>query len=412
MTFDEKLTLYAKLLVRHGLNVQPGQIVNINTEVIHRDFAMLLAEQSYEAGAKYVNVDLSDPRLARTRILASNDEDLQYVPGYVSQKYRELVDETAANIKIIGLEYPDMLADLEPKKVNAVRLANHMAVKYFYEEGIGKSKVHWTVAAASTPSWGKRIFPDLDESAAHEALWEEIFKICRADSEDCLDQWKDHNTVLQARGQKLTDLKIKELHFTGPGTDLVVGLSEKAVFKGGSDESPRGVEFEPNIPTEEVFTTPDARVTRGNAKATRPFLINGKLIKGLTLEFTDGKVSNFTAEEGAETFGEYISSDENACRLGEVALVGIDSPIFKSNLVFEEILFDENAACHIAVGSAYKFCLDGGATMSKEELEAVGCNESTVHTDMMISNENVDVVATTYGGETITLIKGGNWADF
>ena len=204
-------------------------------------------------------------------------------------------------------------------------------------------------------------------------------------------------------------MKIKELHFTGKGTDLTVGLSENAIFKGGTDESPRGVPFEPNIPTEEVFTTPDYRVTRGRVQTTRPFLINGKLITDLSLEFTDGEISSFSATNGEDTFREYINSDEGSKRLGEVALVGVDSPVYQSGLVYQEILFDENAACHIAVGSAYKFCIDGGDTMTKEELTAIGCNESTVHTDMMISSEEVDVTAKTYSGETVELIKAGKW---
>ncbi len=204
-------------------------------------------------------------------------------------------------------------------------------------------------------------------------------------------------------------MKIRQLHFTGPGTDLKVGLSEKALFKGGSDSGPSGAHFEPNIPTEEVFTTPDARMTEGTARATRPFYINGRLIEGLEMKFSGGVLVDFSAKEGEETFREYVSSDEGAKRLGEVALVGTDSPIFASGLVFQEILFDENAACHIAVGSAYKTCIEGGEDLSEEALAAIGCNESTVHTDMMISSEEVDVSAITYDGVEKPLIKSGAW---
>lgn len=410
MTFDEKLQNYAELLVAHGLNVQSGQVVNISSEVIHRDFCFLVAEAAYARGAKHVNIDLIEPRLARLRIEKSSEEDLTYVPKYLSVKYKDLVDQTAANIKIIGSEDPDLLSDLDPKRINTVRLNQHLAVKYFYDEGIGKSKVHWTVAAAATPKWGQKVFPSLDPREACSKLWDEIFSICRADKPNCLELWKEHNTLLQSRAQRLTEMKIKELHFTGPGTDLLVGLSEKAKFKGGGDMSPRKVEFEPNVPTEEVFTTPDSRVTSGKVKATRPFLINGKLIKDLELEFDAGRIKSFSASQGEETFREYIKSDENSDKLGEVALVGIDSPVYKSGLVFQEILFDENAACHIAVGSAYKFCLEGGESMTKEELESIGCNDSTVHTDMMISSEEVNVAAVTYSGEKIQLINNGEWA--
>lgn len=410
MQFKEQLKNYADLIVSHGLNVQKGQLVNISTEAINRDFALLVVEAAYKRGARYVNLDLSDQRVIRTRVLESSDQDLKYVPSYLGKKYDELLDESAANLKILGSEDPDILSDLDASKVNAMLTQQRLALKRFYEEGIGKSKVHWTVAAAATPKWGKRLFPDLSDEEAHKKLWLEILKATRADKENCLELWKEHNTALHTRAKKLTELKIKELHFSGPGTDLIVGLSNKAIFKGGTDTGPRGVEFEPNIPTEEVFTTPDYRVTSGKVRATRPFLINGKLIEGLEIEFKNGEVSSFSAKSGEDTFREYIASDEGAKRLGEVALVGIDSPIYQSGIIFEEILFDENAACHIAVGMAYRFCLEGGPDMKEKELEEIGCNESSVHTDMMISSKEVDVIATTYGGEKIQIIKSGSWS--
>ncbi len=407
MNFSEKLYLYAQLIVSHGLNVQEQQIVNISTEPVHRDFAMLISELSYQRGAKYVNVDLVDPRLARIRI--ENGTSLDYVPKYISVKYNDLVTEHAANLKIVGSEDPDLLEDLPTKNVNTVRVSLYQAIKPFYEEGIGKSQVHWTVVGAATPKWGKKIFPSLTPEQAQSQLWEEIFKMSRITSPEALLQWQKHNSALQKRAKELTALKIKELRFVGPETDLVVGLSTKAKFKGGSETGPYGAEFEPNIPTEEVFTTPDWRMTSGKAKTTRPFYINGKLIKGLSLEFTKGEITNFSAVEGEDTFREYISSDPGAKRLGEVALVGTDSPVFQSGVVFQEILFDENAACHIAIGSAYKFCLEGGEQMGNEDLLEVGCNSSSAHTDMMISSKDVDVMATTFNGQTITLLKNGAW---
>lgn len=409
MDFTQKLKNYAEVIVVHGLNVQQDQVVNISTEAIHRNLALLIADVAYERGAKLVNIDLSEPRLHRLRILKSKEENLKYVPEYVGQKYRELVDSTAANLKLIGSEDPDILADLDPKRLNTVRLSNHMAVKYFYDEGIGKSKVHWTVAAAATPKWGLKLFPEETPEKACDLLWDEIFKICRADSSDPVGAWVEHDKRLHSRSKQLNEMQIKELHFTGGGTDLRIGLSKKAKFKGGTDISPREVPFEPNVPTEEVFTTPDYRKTEGFVKTTRPFLINGKLIVDLELTFEKGQITKFSAKEGEATFREYISSDEGANRLGEVALVGIDSPVYQSGLVFQEILFDENAACHIAVGSAYKFCLHGGGSMSKEELAECGCNESTVHTDMMISSEAVDVTAITYDEKSVPLLRAGSW---
>lgn len=404
------LERYADLLVSYALNVQKDQIVNIATEVIHREFAYLIAEHAYRKGAKFVQIDLIEPRLAKTRVLNSSEENLSYVPSFLDIKYREMVHSTAANLRLIGSEEPDLLADLPAKALNTIRVSQRKALSYYYDEGIGKSMVHWTVAAAATEKWGQKLFPEDSPKIAKKKLWNEIFNICRLNNKNYLELWHKHNAQLKDRAKRLNELKIEKLHFVGPLTDLEVFLSPKSIFKGGSDISPRHVHFEPNIPTEEVFTTPDYRKTKGFVKTTRPFLINGKLIKNLQLNFKKGEIVDFTADEGRETFAEYINSDLGARRLGEVALVGIDSPIFKSNLVFEEILFDENAACHIAVGAAYKFCLEGGESMTQEKLVQIGCNESTAHTDMMISSEEVDVIAKTYEGETVPIILKGQWA--
>jgi aminopeptidase len=405
----EPLSRYAELLIRHGLNVQPGQIVNISAEVCHREFVLLLVEEAYRAGAKIVDVELSDPRTLLTRLNLSSEEDLDFVPAYLGSKYEELVTSKSANLKIVGSEFPDILKEATPKRVNQVRVSRYKSLKYFYEEGIGKSKVHWTVAAAATPAWGEKLFPHLKGEAAEKKLWEELLKIVRADSEDCLDLWRVHNQKLHSRASALNQLQLREIRFLGAETDLRVELSPLAIFKGGSDTGPSGAEFEPNIPTEEVFTTPDCRKTQGKVKTTRPFFINGVLVENLELYFENGEIRSFNASHGKETFEEYINSDPGAKRLGEVALVGIDSPVYQSGLVFQEILLDENAACHIAIGSAYKFCLTGGATLSPEQLNEIGCNESSAHTDMMISDESTNVIGTKADGSTIELISNGQW---
>lgn len=411
MDFKQKLETYAQLLIKHGLNVQQGQIVNITGEIYHRELIGLLVKEAYRRGAKQVNVDFIDPNLTRCRLLETQDEkDLSYVPRYIVQKYDEFVEENAAVLRLIGSEQPDALADLDPQKINTLSNSNFRALKNYYKEGVSRLKVQWTVAAAATPKWGMKIFPHLSEQAAYEALWDEIFKICRADQTDCLELWKKHNEILHKRAKHLTDLKIRELHFVGPETDLKVYLSPKAKFVGGGSQGPRA-EFEPNIPTEECFTTPDYRLTTGKVKVTRPVLVNGKLIKGLHLQFKEGKLVHFEAEEGKENFARYVDNDTGSRYLGEVALVGTDSPIFQSGKIFEEILYDENAACHIAIGFAYNLCLEGGPQMSQEELADVGCNVSTVHVDMMISNEHVDVEATTYEGQKIKLIQKGAWVN-
>ena len=407
--FNDRLRRYAQLVVQHGLNVQPGQLVNVSGEVLHRPLVGLIVEEAYRRGASYVNVELVDPLHLRTRILHSRSQYLGGTPAFFSAKFEELVEAGAANLKILGPEYPDYLSDLDPAGINEVRKANYRAAKRFYTDGIEKSKVHWCVIAAATPAWGERIFSHLRGREAEEKLWEEIFRICRVDGEDFMDRWREHNLRLRARAQHLTALRMKELRFTGPGTDLTVGLSSRAIFKGGSDRTPAGHEFEPNLPTEECFTTPDWRKTEGIVTATRPFYVNGKLIKDLVLTFKNGLISGFSCSEGSAALEGYLESDDGAKRLGEVALVGVDSPVFQSGLTFQEILYDENAACHIAVGSAYKGCLLDGPSLTEEECSDLGCNASSVHTDIMISSADVDVRALLSSGEEIDLLVRGRW---
>jgi aminopeptidase len=410
MSFEEKLTNYANLLVCHGMNVQPGQCVNITAEVIHRKLVEKVAEAAYKRGAKYVHVDFIDPYQTRLRLSESKkDEFLQYVPAYIPKKYEDFIDEHTTVLRLTGSEEPDLLADLPAQKVNTLQSYYRQSLKKYYAEGVGKSKIQWTVAAAATPKWGKKVFPELSEEKACDALWDAIFTICRADRPDCLEIWKKHNKALKDRAKKLTELKIKELHFTGPGTDLKVHLSDKAIFKGGGDRTPQGIDFEANIPTEECFTTPDYRFTEGRVRVTRPVLVGGNFVSGLELEFKNGVITKFSAKTGEESFAAYIASDVGAKRLGEVALVGIDSPVYQSGRVFQEILFDENAACHIAIGFAYRFCIQGGADMSAKELEEIGCNDSHVHTDFMISTEEVDVCAKTHEGAGLDIIRKGKW---
>lgn len=410
MDFETRLDRYADLLISWALNIQPGQPLYIGAEPIHRHFCHKLVKRAYEKGASFVSVDFSDPEINKLRIQETKEEnDLLYVPKWLPARYNEILDDKAAMIRIVGSENPDALEDQDPKRINKQQLAFRKTLKRYYEEAIGKSIVAWNVVSHPTPAWGKKVFPHLSSEEACKALWEDIFKICRVDREDYIEAWEVHNAALKKRGNILDDLKVRALHFVGPGTDLRVYLSEKARFKGGNDLSGRGVYFEPNIPTEECFTTPDCRLTEGKVRVTRPVNVSGKLIEGLELEFKKGEIVHFTAKKGEETFQEYISCDEGAKKLGEVALVGCDSPIFQTGRVYQEILLDENAACHIAIGFAYAFCLKGGENMSEEELHSLGCNKSACHLDMMISNEEVDVFAETYDKNKVQVIEKGKW---
>ncbi len=407
MDMNTLLNRYADLILTHGVNLQKDQILNISVEAYGRDFAMLLTEKAYKIGAKAVYVDLIDTRATQLKLHYSNVENLKFIPDYMVKKYDEFVDKKISTIRLICPENPDILKHEDPLKINAFNFARNSSAKRFYEEGIGQSKFSWNISAMATPLWGKKLFPSLTEKEAENALWQEIFKICMVDKEDCLERWTKRDEKIKQRAKNLFMLNIKDFHFTGPNTDLHIGISEKALFGGGSEKNDLGIPFEPNIPSEEIFTTPDYRTVNGTVAATRPFLINGRQVKNLKMEFKNGKVVNFSADEGKENFAEYIKTDEGASRLGEMALVGIDSPIYQSGHIFEEILFDENAACHIALGNGFEFCIEGSQNMTAEQLDEMGFNKSSLHTDIMISSEKVDVTGTTRDGKTINIIKSG-----
>ena len=411
LAFGQKLQNYADLLVRFALNLQEGQELQISAEVVHLELANLIVETAYRAGAKYVQLNVVSPRADRARIqYTKNSEDLDYLPDYLASRMDHFIDHRGATLSLVGSGEPDLFSDLSPQLVNRMSMARRKKFQRFYKEGIHHSKVHWCVASAATPRWAKKVYPELSEEQALAALWNDIFFMSRADTSDWLARWERHNAILHKRSKLLTELNIKDLHFVGPGTDLRVGLSKRARFQGGTHpSSPSGLHFEPNIPTEECFTTPDFRKTEGHVRVTRPFLIHDMEVKGLEIVFKEGKIASYTAEKGEEIFGEYIASDEGGSRLGEVALVGIDSPIYQTGRLYGEILIDENAACHIAVGSAYLYCLEGGEALSHEELADLGYNESHCHTDMMISSEKVDVTAHTYSGDEVHLLVKGEW---
>ncbi|MEE2883813.1 MAG: aminopeptidase [Planctomycetota bacterium] len=409
MNITECLERYAELIVRKGCNVQPGQTLYLGADAQSSDFAVKVAEAAYEVGARFVQVDLVDDRFQRARIKESQEQFLDHVPRHVPIRMDEAVEEQGAMVRLVGAGDPKVLSGLDADRSNRCRLAHHRAVQRFYDEGIGRSAVQWCVASAATIGWAESIFDNLKGEPARDELWRQLFKIVRADRQDCLLAWDQHSADLNRRSTALNALNLDRIVFSGPGTGLTVGLSERARFEGGAARSQRGNDFIPNLPTEEVFTTPDWRKTEGEVRVTRPFLVNGTLVQDLTMKFSEGVLVDFTANAGEQTLRSYVDSDEGARRLGEVALVGIDSPVFQSGHVFGEILLDENAACHIAVGNAYKTCLEDGVNLSKEQLEDIGYNSSTAHTDMMISNEEVDVIGVSRDGSEVDLLRGGAW---
>lgn len=413
MTFEEKLENYADIIVSYGLNIQKGQTLLILTEPIHRKFAGLVTKKAYEKGARYVDVSFSsymesDPVITHARAMYSPAEDLSFLPSYMKARWDELVATESAVLSIRGNEFPDLFSDIDPQKIGMMQGAVYSSRKSFYDEGVGRSQVHWCIVCGATPEWGKKVFPYMDQAEANAELWEEIFKITRAVYPDGLVRLWELDAELKRRSAVLNEMRAEKFRFVAPGTDLTIGISPKSLFGGGTLISQRGVPFQPNIPSEEIFTSTDCRMAMGYVTASKPAMISGQIVEGLTMAFSEGDLVAFSAEEGEDVFAELIKKP-GATRINELAFVGIDSPIFKSGYLFKDTLFDENAACHIALGHGFRFRYDGYEDMSEDELVALGFNPSSAHQDIMISNEFTDVFAITGDKKNIQIIKKGKW---
>jgi aminopeptidase len=407
--FREALARYAELLVTFAMNVQPEQLVVISGEACHIPLLRQIADVAYREGAGYVHAEIADPYLLRSRLRHSSESLISRVPSFVRARFDELVETGGATLRLVGAEEPGLLKEIKPARLNLERSAIRKAVKRFYVEGVDGGKVQWTVAPAATEGWAGVLLPDEPEATRLMRLWSELFRIVRVDRPDPIAALREHDTRLRERAKILSEMGIERLRFSGGGTDLSVSFSERAIFKGGSEVSAAGVRFEPNLPTEECYSTPDWRGTEGSVRVTRPVLVHGVLVEGLVMHFKAGELVGFSADSGRDVFESLINTDQGARRLGEVALVGIDSPVYRSGIVFRETLLDENAACHVALGFAYRGCLRGGNQMSEEELAHHGCNDSLVHMDMMISSEEVSVDATMRDGAQRRLIDRGSW---
>ena len=410
MTFLEK---YANVILT-SLNLQEGQNLLVRTEPVHWKFASIIAAEAYKRGARYVRVDSNDkenPLLYKARVENSRDKYLDYVPAFRIETQRLLVEENWALVALKGTEDPDFLSTLDPARNTKAGKAVAEAGKPF-REAIQNHRIQWIVAFAPTEILAGKIMNIPPTLEAIDKLWEILIPILHLDEEDPSAAWVRSGKTLKRRASALNGLKLKEVYFKGPGTDLKIGLSQKAIWEGGSSVTAKGIEFSPNIPTEEVFTAPDFRTTEGRVKITRPVLVPaiGKMIEGAWLEFKEGKLINYGAESGKDVLDQYLAIDPAAAYLGELALVDSNSPIFKSGKTFYNILFDENASCHIALGSAYPDCYEGGSNMSEEELMANGINVSNLHTDFMIGSPDVDVTAKTWDGEMIDIIIDGEFA--
>ncbi|MFW6313594.1 MAG: aminopeptidase [Spirochaetota bacterium] len=404
MTLDAAQA-YADLILAN-VNLQPSQSLLVKAEPAHWDFVTVLASRAYDHGARYVHVVAEHALLHRARVEHSRREHLGYVPDFRRDRNDLLLDEGWAIVSIKSPDDPDALAGIDAQRNGIVQKAI-AEVDYPYRNAVLADKLRWIVVAIPTPKWAAKVLGKPADETAAEELWNLMVPILRLDAPDPPAAWRSHDETLQTRRRTMDALELDAIRFDGPGTELTVGLSERSVWIGGGSTSPDGRAFIPNLPTEEVFTTPDCRRAEGRVVVTRPVQVLGAIVEGAWMEFTGGRVTACGASSGGEMLERYFEIDERARYLGELALVDTGSPVYRSGLVFYNTLFDENAASHIALGSSYPKCIRGGDSLSGEEYREAGGNQSTVHTDFMVGSSEVTVTGIRKDGGEVPIITDG-----
>jgi aminopeptidase len=387
----------AELIVRFGANVQPGQIVAISSEPGKEDLTRAVAEVAYEQEAKFVDLAVFDVHLKRSRVLHAAEETLDFVPAWYGERMRALGDHRCARIAFTGPAAPHALDGLDPARVGRDILpATREGM-----ELLNARSTNWTAAPAPTREWAEIVHPHLDGDEALELLWRQVAHVCRLDEPDPVAAWTARLDALVATAAKLTERQFAALKFEGPGTDLEVGLLPGSRWHGARMATAEGIEHVPNIPTEEVFTTPDPTRVDGIVRATKPLFVAGARIEGIRIRFEGGRAVEIDADQGADTLRALAARDEGAARLGEVALVDREGRIGPLDTVFFDTLLDENAASHIALGQGFEFTVDEGAH------DAI--NRSQIHIDFMIGGDDVAVTGITSTGEAVPVLRDGSW---
>ncbi len=401
------LRKYAQLIVRCGVNVQKGQEVIIHADLDQPEFVQMVVEEAYKAKAKNVTVEWSYQPLAKIHVRHRSVKVMADVPQWQKEKYQRMVDVMPCRIHIIS-EDPDGLKGMNMKKLAKARQLSYPIVKPYMDKMEGAQQ--WCIAAVPGAAWAKKVFPGMRTSQAIEKLWEAILTTSRVD-EDPIAAWEKHNANLHARCKYLNDLGIAKLHYTADnGTDLTVGMIKEARFCGGEEVSRQKIAFNPNIPSEECFISPMKGEAEGIVYSTKPLSYQGQLIENFSIRFENGKAVEAKAEKGEELLNTMLSMDEGAAYLGECALVPQASPISESGILFYNTLFDENASCHLAMGTGFPDTIEGHHDKTLEECRALGINDSMIHEDFMIGCDTMNIDATTWDGKVVPIFRNGNWA--
>lgn len=407
-SFADKLTEYAQLVVDVGANVQVGKPVRIRSTIEARDFVRALVTAAYGRGASDVAVVWTDEMISKERYLHADEEALQTVPAFVVDELAYYYERDVSVISVYA-EDPDLLADVDPKRLMMAQEARAKATKHLMHYTMN-DVVAWCVVSVPTLAWAQKVFPELTAEEAVARLWEDIFSFVRVGEGDAKARWEAHLQALQARCDVLNALQLVKLHYqSDQGTDLEVGLPEGHVWLAASSTNAQGVPFVPNMPTEEIYTAPDYRKIQGRLVATRPLAYQGVLIEGIDVTFQDGALVSYRAQSGQEALKNLVSMDKGASRLGEVALVADQSPISQAKTVYYNTLFDENASCHFAFGKAYPTCLKGGESLDDQALQARGLNDSLVHEDFMVGSDSLSVVGYDAQGQAFPILEKGNF---
>ena len=402
MSSLDRLERYARLAVEIGANVGEGQVVWLRGLPEHTPLMRAIARAAYERGARYVAVDYTDEHVRRARIQNADEETLDWTPPWMLGLIEFLADERGALIAIAGDPEPELLADLDGRLVGKTRMR---ALTERYLDAINKRLINWTIVAYPNEGWATTVFGEPDV----ERLWDAVGTATRLDEPDPVQAWDEHLRKLAARATELTERRFDAVRFRGPGTDLTIGLIAGGTWCTGGGETVDGRRHVANVPTEEVFTSPDRRRTEGAVRATMPLALSGNIVRDLALRFENGRVVDVEASAGADLVREQLQQDETANMLGEVALVDGESPVGKSGLVFLNTLFDENATCHIAYGSGILEAIPGGEEKREDELDELGFNRSSIHTDFMIGGPEVEVDGIEAGGTAVPILRGDVW---
>ena len=406
--FAKNLDRLAEVAVRIGLGLAEGQELVMTATLDAIPLSRRITEQAYKAGAALVTTLFGDEQSALARFRCGSDASFDAAPSWLYDGMAQAYRKGAARLAIAGSD-PSLLSKEDPQKVSRVNRATSKAYRPALEL-ITRQEINWTIVSSATPAWAAAVFPDLPQEEALARLWSAIFAASRVDGPDPMAAWKEHDANLHMRADRLNQKRYSTLHFRGPGTDLRVGLADGHLWLGGGSMAGNGRYCIPNIPTEEVFTTPHKDRVEGRVTSTKPLSYQGTMIEEIAVRFEAGRIVEARASRGEQVLQRMLETDEGARRLGEVSLVPHSSPIAASGLLFMNTLFDENAACHIALGQAYTTCLKDGNGLTPDQLAARGANDSLIHVDWMIGSNRIDVDGITAAGNAEPVMRAGEWA--